>query len=79
MRPVILFPGWFVEQGKGTTRQVCVLNPKARRDCLEHEPRMLTADDVKLTRFHLSHFIRVNEGLRRWRTSFDRSVGLTNT
>jgi hypothetical protein len=62
-RPVILFPGWWVEQGKSTTREVWVLEPKALPAFLEHEPEVLTADDVKLASYHLSRFIRVKEGL----------------
>lgn len=60
-RPVILFPGWFVEQGKGTTREIWVLEPKALPGFLGHEPAVLTAEDVKLASFHLARFIRANE------------------
>jgi hypothetical protein len=62
-RPVILFPGWWVEQGKGTTREVWVLEPKALPGFLDHEPEVLNAEDVKLASFHLSRFIRAQEGL----------------
>lgn len=62
-RPVILFPGWWVEQGKGTTREVWVLEPKALPGFLDHEPEVLSAEDVKLASYHLSRFIRVKEGL----------------
>jgi len=64
-RPVILFPGWWVEQGKGTTREVWVLEPKALPAFLDHEPVILTAEDVKLASFHLSRFIRVKEGVEK--------------
>lgn len=60
-RPVILFPGWFVQQGKGTTREIWVLEPKALRAFLENEPAVLSMEDVKLASFHLSRFIRTNE------------------
>jgi hypothetical protein len=56
--PVILFPGWFIEQGKDTTRDLWVLNPKALPEFLERQPNALAAEDVKLASFHLSRFIR---------------------
>jgi hypothetical protein len=58
VRPVILIPGWFVEQGKGTTREMWVLEPKALPGFLAHEPATVSAEDVKLVSFHLSRFIR---------------------
>jgi len=60
-RPVILFPGWFVEQSKGSLREMWVLNPKALPDFLANEPEVLAAEDVKLASFHLSRFIRTGE------------------
>lgn len=64
VRPVILFPGWFVEQGQGTTRDVWVLNPKALPDFLEHNASVLTPEDVKLASYHLSRIIRTEERAR---------------
>lgn len=58
VRPVILFPGWYVEQGKGSTRDIWVLNEKALPKFLEHEERVLEDDDVNLANFHLSRFVR---------------------
>jgi hypothetical protein len=60
VRPVILFPGWFVEQSKGSTREVWALNPKALPDFLAHEPKILAPEDVKLASYHLSRFIRAS-------------------
>lgn len=62
VRPVILFPGWFVEQGKGTTRETWVLALKALPGFLAHEPKVLTETDVTLASSHLASFIRANEG-----------------
>ena len=64
-RPVILFPGWFVEQSKGSLREVWVLNHKALPAFLAKEPAILTAEDVKLASFHLSRFIRTAESTKR--------------
>lgn len=61
VRPVILFPGWYVEQALGSSRQVWVLNPKALETFLANEPERLSEDDIKLASFHLSRFIRTSE------------------
>lgn len=58
VRPVILFPSWYVEQAPGVSRQVWVLNPKALETFLSNEPVRLSEDDIKLASFHLSRFIR---------------------
>ncbi|MBI4293535.1 MAG: NERD domain-containing protein [Betaproteobacteria bacterium] len=58
VRPVVVFPGWWVQQSKGSTREMWVLEPKALPGFLAHEPDVLTSEDVKLASFHLSRFIR---------------------
>jgi Nuclease-related domain len=63
-RPVILFPGWYVEQGPGSAREVWILEPKALPEFLENEPRVLEEENVKLASFHLSRFIREEERRR---------------
>jgi hypothetical protein len=65
VRPVILFPGWWVEQSKGSTREVWVLEPKALPGFLAQEPEVLAAEDVKLASFHLSRAIRTGEGTKK--------------
>jgi hypothetical protein len=64
VRPVVVFPGWFVEQTAGSTREIWVLEPKALPKFLEHEPAVLAPEDVKLVSFHLSRFIRAEEQRR---------------
>ena len=61
VKPVVLFPGWFIEQTSGTSRDVWVLNPKALPEFLKHEPIRMVADEVKLVSFHLGRFIRSSE------------------
>lgn len=56
--PVVLFPGWFIEQSVGSLREVWVLEPKALPAFLEREPRRLESADSGLAAFHLSRFIR---------------------
>ena len=65
VRPVILFPGWWVEQSKGSSREVWVLEPKALPGFLSHEPEVLSPEDVKLASFHLSRFIRTSESAQK--------------
>ena len=59
--PVVVFPGWFIEQSDGSKRNIWVLEPKALPHFLENAPQCLTAEDVKLASFHLSRFIRAAE------------------
>jgi hypothetical protein len=62
VRPVVVFPGWFVKQSEGSTRDVWVLEPKALPGLLAHEKNHLSPEDVKLISFHVSRFIRAEEG-----------------
>lgn len=63
-RPVLLFPGWYVEQGPGTTREVWVLEPKALLAFLANVPTALDKQNIALATFHLSRFIREEERRR---------------
>ncbi len=58
VRPVVLFPGWWVEQGKGTTREIWVLETKALKSFLAKDAMRLTDEDIKLATFHLTQYIR---------------------
>ena len=64
VRPVVVFPGWFVKQSDGSTREVWVLEPKALPGFLAHEADRLSPEDVKLIGYHLSRYIRVSEAHR---------------
>jgi hypothetical protein len=57
VRPVVLFPGWFVEKMKGG-EEVWVLNPKALPTFIANEPNKISDSDVHLITFHLSRYIR---------------------
>ena len=61
VRPVIVFPGWFVVNSKSSFRDIWVLEPKALPPFLANEPLRLPAEDVKLVSFHLSRLIRSTE------------------
>jgi len=61
VRPVIVFPGWFVVNTAGSFRDIWVLEPKALPTFLMNEPSRLAPEDVKLASFHLSRLIRAQE------------------
>lgn len=56
VKPVVVFPGWFVETSDRS--EVWVLEPKALRGFLENEPARLKPDDISLAAFHLKRYIR---------------------
>lgn len=58
VRPVIVFPGWFVEANFSAQRKLWVLEPKALPTFLSNEPPSLSAEDRRLASFHLSRIIR---------------------
>jgi hypothetical protein len=61
VRPIVVYPGWFVEKLPSTTPEVQVLNPKALPSFLAREPARLTPEDQNLAHFHLSRFVRGHE------------------
>lgn len=65
VRPVVLFPGWFVRQSGSSTREVWVLEPKALKGFLAHEPAKLPPEEVRLISTNLSRYIRAGEAIRR--------------
>lgn len=59
IRPVILFPGWYIEpKNANSNKDVWVLNPKALPAFIENQPVKLSQEDVKLAEYHLSRHIR---------------------
>lgn len=61
VRPVVLFPGWFVEATPGAHRTLWVLEPKALPTFLSNESVRMEAADIKLAAFHLSRYVRAGE------------------
>jgi len=57
VRPVVLFPGWFIEPMK-RGQEVWILNPKALPTFISNEPVALKETDVHLAAFHLSRYVR---------------------
>jgi hypothetical protein len=59
VRPVVLFPGWFVEPlPKGSS--VWVLNPQALPSFIQHESTRINESDLHLAAFHLARYIRAH-------------------
>jgi len=56
VRPVVVFPGWWVEEQKNT--EVWVLNPERLQSYIAGEPEILTEEDMHLVAYHLSRVIR---------------------
>lgn len=57
IRPVVLFPGWFIEPMK-RGQEVWILNPKALPTFISNEPATLKDSEVHLVAFHLSRYVR---------------------
>jgi hypothetical protein len=58
VRSVIVYPGWWVDEGNPKDNSVWVLEPKRLPTFLDHEPRRLSQEDIHLASFHLSRFVR---------------------
>lgn len=61
-RPVVLFPGWFIEPtAEAKKSDVWVLNPKALPAFIKNSKDRLSIESVKLVAYHLSRYIRASE------------------
>jgi hypothetical protein len=59
VRPVLLFPGWFVHPMPQDFREsLWVLNPKALPSFIANEPIVLNGPDMHLATFHLASHVR---------------------
>lgn len=61
VKPVVVFPGWFIENTAKADNTIWVLNPKALPTYLSNAPVKLEADKVSQYSFHLGRFIRRSE------------------
>lgn len=59
--PVLVFPGWFIENRGEAWREIWVLEPKALPKFLQNEATVLAADEVSMAAMHLGSFIRAQE------------------
>lgn len=58
VKPVVVFPGWYVVNSKGTFNDLWVLEPKALPAFLTNEPERISESDVQMFAYHLSRHIR---------------------
>lgn len=62
VKPVIVFPGWFVRPtAEGKRSALWVLNPKALPSFIKNEPQRLQPEEVHLAAYHLSRYIRTQK------------------
>jgi len=61
VRPVVVFPGWYIDSQNASSSPVWVLNPKALPTYLANAPEVLSPDKVKMMSYNLSRFIRNTE------------------
>jgi hypothetical protein len=64
VRPVVLFPGWFVKNSQNSFKALWVLEPKAFAKFLANEKPVLPPEDASLAASHLSRFIIAEERRR---------------
>jgi len=57
VKPVVVFPGWYVEN-RSKRNDVWVLEPKALPTFIGNSPKTLTEENVRLISNHLSRYIR---------------------
>ena len=59
VRPVVLFPGWFVEPFPNGSL-VWVLNPKVLPSFIEHETTRIEKSDLHMAAYHLARYIKAH-------------------
>jgi len=64
VRPVIVFPGWYISSPSGAFKDIWVLEPKGLPAFLQQEPLRLSETDIRLFAYHVSRSIRAKEGAR---------------
>ncbi len=59
VRPVVVFPGWYVENASGDVyKDVWVLNPKALLTFIPNKREVLKPDEVQMATYHLTRYIK---------------------
>ena len=57
----MLFPGWYVKQGPGSTKEMWVLNEKAFKKFLANERAVLAPEEISLASEHLTLYVQAKE------------------
>lgn len=59
VKPVIVFPGWFIEPtSEAKSSDVWVLNPKGLPTFISNSAEKLNSDEVSMAAYHLSRYVR---------------------
>jgi hypothetical protein len=58
VKPIVVFPGWYIDNHQHNKNELWVLEPKALPTYIENSPIQITEDNVRLISNHLSRFIR---------------------
>jgi len=62
VRPVVVYPGWFIESSpEGRYAPVWVLEPKALAKWIENETARISDSDVSLISYHLARIVMAGE------------------
>lgn len=62
VKPVIVFPGWFIEPtSEAKNSDVWVLNPKGLPTFISNSADRLSTDEVSMAAYHLSRYVRSYE------------------
>lgn len=66
VKPVILFPGWYVETTEqGKKSNTWVLHPKSLPAFIKNQPETISQEDAQMAVFHLCRYVRVKESERK--------------
>jgi hypothetical protein len=60
VQPVVLFPGWYIEDKRQSRNEVWVLEPKALPAWIRNRKPTIEPSDVSLATYHLSRHIRTH-------------------
>lgn len=58
VKPIVAFPGWFVEVDNRSLNSLWIVNPKAIGQFIKSQPQTLTKEEKKTITYHLSRFVR---------------------
>jgi hypothetical protein len=66
IKPVILFPGWFVESTEqGKKSDTWALNPKSLPAFISNQNETIAQEDAQMIVFHLCRYVRLKESERK--------------
>lgn len=63
VKPVVLFPGWYIKDSRQNRRDLWVLEPKALPTWLGNETTVMAPDEIAMASQHLRQYVRFQERL----------------